>query len=375
MTIAVTGCRKTLPPEFPLELKENSGNMVHANAPFEMFDTAIDYLDGTWRASGARSFAEYVSRHSSHLIVTMANSFRAGERDGTRYTRFIEMIEQYDKPIVVFGLGVQAPTTDVSQLNLHPEAIRMMRVLGDRSTVVGVRGETTAAAFRELAGVTNTFVTGCPSFFSRPQAFEMLARNVDRKGSTSKRIAYSPTKLNSDEELALLYANIRADSYYINVGNPQAHAYYLHVTGQDGGRRGIPPYLKPLLDEEPQLTRARARRYFRSRYKLFRDPREWYAFNEEHVAFTYGTRFHVNMASILSGVPALWLTHDARTEELTSFLHLPAMRVHDAVAFSPDEAQSRTDYTDLLSHVPGLFTRFNEYLALNGLPDIPAPRL
>src|SRR5690606_3989056 len=123
MNIAVTGCRKTLPLEFPLKLRENAGNMIHANAPFEMFPGAVDYADGDWRASGARSFAEYVDEHCSHLIVTMANSFRSGEQDGTRYSRFISMLEQYNKPIVVFGLGIQAPTTDLDRVELHPEAI------------------------------------------------------------------------------------------------------------------------------------------------------------------------------------------------------------------------------------------------------------
>lgn len=374
MTIAVTGCRKALPPEFPLELRENAGNMIHANAPFEMFPDAVDYLDEGWRASGARSFAEYVSKHCSHLVVTMANSFRAGEQDGTRYSRFISMIEQYDKPVVVFGLGIQAPTTDLDQVELHPEAIRMMQVLGEHCTVVGVRGETTAAAFRRFAGVENTFVTGCPSLYSRPQAIEQLARETKPQGK-SRRIAFSPTKLNKQEELDLLYRNIQARSYLIEAGNPKHHAFYQYATGEDPTPRRAPTHLRPFVQSEAGPSRARLARYFSNRYKLFRDPHDWYAFNSEHVSFTYGTRFHVNMASLLSGIPAMWLTHDARTEELTNFLHLPAMRVDDAHALDPKEVQGAVDYTDFLTQAPALFETFNEYLGINGLPQIASPRL
>ncbi|MDQ2624763.1 MAG: polysaccharide pyruvyl transferase family protein [Actinomycetota bacterium] len=374
MNIAVTGCRKTLPLEFPLKLRENAGNMIHANAPFEMFPGAVDYADGDWRASGARSFAEYVDEHCSHLIVTMANSFRSGEQDGTRYSRFISMLEQYNKPIVVFGLGIQAPTTDLDRVELHPEAIRMMQVLGERCVVVGGRGATTAEAFLRFAGVENTFVTGCPSLYSRPEAIEQLARNPHPAGK-ERRIAYSPTKLNKDDELALLYRNIQAGSYLIEAGNPKHERFYDWATGPRDEPQRVPRHLRPLVRSEGGPTRAKLAQFFEDRYRMFRNPYDWYDFNSRNVSFTYGTRFHVNMASLLSGVPAMWLTHDARTEELTDFPHVPSMSVEAAVDLSPEDIRGRVDYTAFFSEVPALFDRFNEYLALNGLPQIAAPRL
>ena len=48
MPIAVTGCATSLPSEFPMEFPENAGNMVHANAPFEMFPNCIHSNDN-WR--------------------------------------------------------------------------------------------------------------------------------------------------------------------------------------------------------------------------------------------------------------------------------------------------------------------------------------
>lgn len=38
--IGVIGCLPELPLEFPVEKPENSGNMIHAQAPLRMFDNA-----------------------------------------------------------------------------------------------------------------------------------------------------------------------------------------------------------------------------------------------------------------------------------------------------------------------------------------------
>jgi hypothetical protein len=369
--IGVTGCRKSLPLEFPLTMPENSGNMVHANAPFEMFANAFDSNDDQWRAFGDKSFAEFVNRRCSHLVVTLANTLRAGEEDGGRYTRFQAMLEKYDKPVVIFGLGIQARTTDLDEITLHPDAIALMRYLGKRCAIVGVRGETTRAVFRRLAGVENTFVTGCPSLFSRPDALERLLRRVE--AGRSGRLAYSGTKLNDATERRILHTAMRHDAFLIEPVNKENHKFFLGVVR--GEAPDPPKHFNRWIDDSPGAGADALAAYFRSNYRLFRDLAPWYGFNEEMVGFTYGTRFHVNMASVLSGVPALWLTHDARTRELVDLLRLPNMPVSDAAEAEPDELRAATDYSGFFAQIPRLFQRFNEYLGLSGLPEIRAPRV
>src|SRR5690606_29226210 len=105
----------------------------------------------------------------------LANTVRLSRRDGpTPKYEFINGIrrslEKISRPnLVIFGLGSQAPTRDLSQLKAPDEVVELMRYLGDRCEVVGVRGEFTKQAFEHFAGVKNTFVTGCPSVFSRPR--------------------------------------------------------------------------------------------------------------------------------------------------------------------------------------------------------------
>src|SRR5690606_10358490 len=158
---------------------------------------------------------------------------------------------------------------------------RMMQALGERCAVVGVRGEMTAAAFRRFAGVENTFITGCPSLYSRPGAIEHLAR-APRPSGKESRIAYSPTKPNKEDERTQLYRNIEARAYLTEAGNRKNRRFAQWAAGEASDPQPVPAHLRPLVRSEGGPTRSRLARYFRNRYRLFRDPHEWYTFNAEN---------------------------------------------------------------------------------------------
>jgi len=361
MTIAVTGCHRELPSTFPLETPENSGNMIHGNAPFEMFDDCFSRHDGRWRITGAKTFQEFVNRHCSHLIVTLANTFRLNTDDGTRFRRLHNSLLAIEKPIVVFGMGVQSISDDLTAATLPAEAVDLMKFLGERCALVGVRGEMTRQAFKHFAGVENTFVTGCPSLFSRPRQVAEVTRTLN--GGTTGQPAYCGTQLRRAEENRMLRRAIRAGAFLVEPVNKHNHRFYVDVT-QNRSEPRVPYFLADY--ESTDELRA----YFASRYRLFRQVEPWYDFTRESVAFTYGTRFHVNMASVLAGKPALWVTHDARTRELAEFLHLPSIPMADAAELEPYDVREYLDYDEFFAHIGGLFDNFNEYLAINGLPEI-----
>ena len=368
MAIAVTGCRRELPSTFPLETAENSGNMIHANAPFEMFDGCFFRYADHWRITGAKSWHEFVNKNCSHLIVTLTNTFRLNSDDGSRFRRFHESLQKIDKPIVVFGMGVQSWDDDLANATLPAEGVELMKFLGERCEAVGVRGEMTQRAFRHFAGVENTFVTGCPSMFSRPQQLVELARNLD--ASAPGQPAFCGTRLHEPDEKQMLHRAIRAGAFLVEPVSKFNHRFYVDVT-QNKTDPEVPYFLRDYVSSTSNGNAVdELRSYFASRYRLFRQLGPWYDFNSESVAFTYGTRFHVNMASVLSGKPALWVTHDSRTRELTEFLHLPSIDLADAVEMDPSDVRARLDYDDFFSHIGGLFDTFNEYLAINGLPEI-----
>jgi hypothetical protein len=121
---------------------------------------------------------------------------------------------------------------------------------------------------------------------------------------------------------------------------------------------------------EFNLTESSLRDLFLKNFKTFRNYEDWLCFNNEYIALTYGTRFHVNMASILSGVPALWITHDDRTREMTKFFNLPAISLLEAQKIRQSDLIQIADYANFKSNLESIFDQFNNYLKAHQLPLI-----
>lgn len=362
------GCLPDMPHDFPMKYPDNAGNMIHGRAPFEMFEDCSFYLYDDFRLSGRTDFTDFVNRDCSHLIVTIANLLEIGDLDGAKYRDFQNYLETIQVPIVIFGLGAQAQTKDLTDTNIAPEAIELMTYLGRRCEVVGVRGPFTKQVFEHFAGVQNTFVTGCPSFFQRPDRFRVLRDNISSR--PKGRPAFSGTVLHDSMESRMLVDAIERETFLVEPVSTFNHQLYLDVS-RGSGEAQIPWYLTSYMEgDAPRLSRPQVEAYYKTYYRLFRSTQAWYKFNEEVVSYTYGTRFHVNMASILSGKPALWITHDSRTEELTQFLHLPSIPLNLASTMSPTELLSGMNYDELFDNLHQLYANFNDYLSIFSLPGL-----
>lgn len=360
--------------------------MIHARAPQRILIDAVEYHTSPWAASGERSFADFVNKHCSHLVLSMTNSIKVNSSATQRYRRLRAMLELYDVPIVIFGLGVRSPVDDLSQASIPQDAIDVLRYMETRCGPIGVRGEFTAKVFRELAGVRNVVVTGCPSFFSEPKSLARLRRNLaEPSGST---YSYAGTRYDRPQELAQLLKAVHGDGYYIETTSAENHR--AHLQAMRGEDIDVPAFLRNSVRPEPNpaprpplLSRLRGRAsapsepngvsmeelrsFYRNRYRLFRNPEDWLQFNREVISYGFGARFHVNMATILSAKPATWITHDTRTQEFCDFLHLPHVTLDDSADMEPEDFRERATYEETFDHVNGLFDNFRGYLDRHGL--------
>lgn len=413
--IAIAGCRPRLPDSFPLSLAENSGNMIHARAPRRIFGrtNTAEYHQDRWGIAGEKDFSDFVNKHCDHLIITMTNSIKVNADFRQNYVRVQRMLEMYDVPITIFGLGVRSPTTDLSQATIPDEAVTLLRYMADRCGPIGVRGEFTKSVFAELAGVTNVQVTGCPSFFSQPGSY--LALREQLRDPQPGTYTYSGTRYERPEERAQFLKIARGNGIYIEPTNKENHRAHLdalrgepiqvprfltdnghlaapspdeRAEGQRGqrglrGLRGLAgrwrsgqsqrsqqsaPSPEAAPDGGSTVTLEQLTDLYRNRYRLFRDPDEWLRFNREVVAFGFGTRFHVNMATILAGKPATWVTHDTRTREFCDFLHLPQVSLEDSAEMEPEDFRAAADFEEFFDHLPALFDNWASYLEAHNLP-------
>lgn len=378
--IGVTGILKSLPITFPLSFAENSGNMIHGDVPFRMFRESYLAIDRSWPGynEGDR-FKDFVNDSCTHVVITCANMFRAndfGPNIRKRYLKLEEMLSGYKKPVILFGLGVQAAEQDLSKVDFPPEAISAMHAISEKAHSVSVRGEFTKSVLAKYTNVDNVFVTGCPSFFSAPESFAQLQANLSQLKSTdSPRFSFSGTHFNKEHEQRLLLKAIQGNGFLIEPQNKDN--YIFHLGSLDNPELvPVPDHFRNLLTgPRPELSRTELVEFFSNRFKMFRDIKPWDEFNREFIDFTFGTRFHVNMSSILSGKPALWLTHDSRTRELAQTLNLPSLEIEEASSMDMREIIEKTDYSALFDNLDTMFGKFNDFLRHSDLPTVALPRV
>lgn len=376
--IGVSGIRTHLPPEFPSSLNENSGNIVHGTAPQKLFGNTITSLDPTWRRfDSSGSFRNFVADHCSHIIITCANLFRVGdfsESSRERYKHFERSLKGYTKPLIIFGLGAQAPTgTKVDRSKLPPEAIQCLNTALEVSTAISVRGEFTRSVVESAVGSLEdkVFTTGCPSFYTNPRGLNTLRNSLQEKGRSISTAAVNVTDYRRAEDIALVRAAVENGHFIVE---PQSRILY--NLKRSAHRQD--PFPETSKWENLQFlanaySRESLQQYFTSKLKFFRHIDPWLDFNRSYVDFTLGTRFHVNMASALSGVPTVWLTHDARTSELVDALHLPSAPLKAVRKKSIDQLFEEADFDAFISAVPRKFADFNTFLSVAGLPAVDSP--
>ena len=100
-----------------------------------------------------------------------------------------------------------------------------------------------------------------------------------------------------------------------------------------------------LLELTPTLMPdEKVRQWFERHTHLFFDLESWVR-HDRRYDFSFGMRFHGNVAAILAGVQSLFLTFDSRTKEMTDYFSLPSI---SAESFSMDapliEHAQQTDY-------------------------------
>lgn len=342
----------------------NSGNLIYQYGVYR----ALMREDTQFVSSffGREQFTdEQIDRINAEfecVILPMANSFRL--KSGIKkYTAFMKRMKI---PCIVLGIGLQAP--DASKIEdgfpFDDKARDFVRAALDHSALIGLRGENTARYLRHLGFAEDRHFTviGCPSMFAfggelpRPRVADL---------NVSSRI--SVNGLPGDDKPRNLWLRdvLRAydDHYYVfqQVGELNMIHYGTPIyTTSRAGRDGNGFYPRTGLHPDVKAGRALG----------FVSARDWYRFMAG-VTFSFGERIHGNLAAVLSGTPALVLTTDTRTEELSEYFEVP----HIPAADIQSGTDLRTLYEKCDFDAPrrGHMARFQHYvdfLNANSLPHI-----
>jgi Polysaccharide pyruvyl transferase len=341
----------------------NFGNILIGNAVRTLL-TKYDILTPPEIGSSAEA-----NERCSQIVIPAANwlwkNFDFGD--------IADFIERTNLPVTIIGLGAQ--TNDRSTIStIHPNTMRLVRLIADRSASLGVRGFYTAEVLA-ANGIHNVEVIGCPSLFTN----RCPTVKVDTSGLTdaqnlsinfSRQViehSFNPALMQSIENTVLRYA-LKRDAVF--VAQDEVCELGLGV-GESVDTKALTRYFS---ESDPKAVVE----FFKSNTRHFLDYDSWAAYMRTR-QLSIGTRFHGNLVALVNGVPALMIIHDSRTMELCTVLGIPHFHLNELPSTISEDAilddKIRSMSFGLFeSSYAALYQRFVRFLSRNGLDhNLPAP--
>lgn len=334
---------------------QNSGNLIFMAAAHKILSApGVEVTPDRLHVAPGR--ADEINERFDAYVIPLANAFRQSFEP--HLVRLTQLVERLRIPVVVLGVGAQS-TLDFRRARLAPierSVRRFVSAVLDRGPSIGVRGELTAEYLRSL-GYRDVDVIGCPSMFlwGRDLKVEKRRPVLDRDARVAITISPYVRRMGDITTTALArYPNL----VYVAQDLP---SLALLVMGESRRDATIQSAL-PVHTSHPLFREDRVRYYL--------DPWRWID-DLRAVDFTFGTRIHGSIASLLAGTPAFVLGHDSRTLELARYHaipHRPIAKVPGTV--DPAELYAEADFGALNEGHGARYDTFTAYLARHGLETI-----
>ncbi|MEI2816247.1 MAG: polysaccharide pyruvyl transferase family protein [Microthrixaceae bacterium] len=207
-------------------------------------------------------------------------------------------IERCDRPVVVVGLGAQAASSG-DDVSLTPGTVAYLRALSERTEVLGVRGEFSAATLARI-GVSNTLVMGCPSNFIAPNATlgsDLEPRYAAAVGRVTVAAGSTLRHLKSVERQLYRWM-ARSGGLWFPQSGPALELWPGWGGWSDTAYRKVRDYVTPLAQRP--LRRGEFDDVVSRRLRVLLDVPAW--MNELRTCdAAFGTRFHGNMLAFPGG--------------------------------------------------------------------------
>ena len=262
-------------------------------------------------------------------------------RENAEYTYLENIIDRYNIPFVPISIGLQCNYYK-KDFKFAESTIRLLKKLEERA-VLGVRGEYTADILNKY-GIKNIAVIGCPSmyYWNNPNLIVEKPSIENFNCSANFKTFYG--KLSANEKHFLSYC-AHKDMQFVE---QTAWEFSRSIANDDNYFK----FINEWIDRRKVLPC---------------DYTEW-CNALKGINFSWGGRFHGNVIALWNSIPALFLTVDSRTKELTDFFRLPAIDLNSFNAEKPiGYYYDKADYSKFNKYYPALFKNFIEFANNNGL--------
>jgi len=336
----------------------NAGNLVFLQAAWMILDApGVELTPDRLRVSAG--LADEINERYDAYVIPLANAFRPSfEPILIRMTRLIERLRI---PVVILGVGAQATLAyETERLRaMEPSVRAFVGAVLDRAPSIGVRGELTLDYLTGL-GFRDVEVVGCPSMF-------LWGRDL--------RVEKRVERLEADAKIAL---NV---SPYVKAMGPIVRSTVARYPNLAYIPQDLPTLQLLLWGESEQAaatvsdipTHSSHPLFQENRVRFYVEPWPWIA-DLRTFDFSFGTRIHGNIASLLAGTPAYVFAHDSRTLELVRYFNIPHRPMVDVPPdVDPADLYEEADYGPLVAGHAARFEVFTAFLERHGLAHVFVP--
>ena len=295
------------------------------------------------------------------LILPFANAFRISFIEDLK--KVTDVVKKLKIPCIVVGVGAQARIGKRLENKELAEVVQaFMKAVLEKSAIVGLRGEFTADYLRQLGfrEEKDFTVIGCPSMYLYGK--DLPRRDVqeltpDSSVSTNAKISLSQ-KFHD-----FMYRSREAipNYHYVPQVIEEIRRMYVNCPYREGFVKKIPKHF-PAAYDDPLYRQGKG--------ISFVNVPSWLEYLSKK-DFSFGSRIHGNIASILSGTPCYIIVSDLRIKELADYHHIPYMLEKDLKGnTSIFDLHSRADFSAIYQGHEKRFFHYLEFLSMNGLETI-----
>lgn len=337
----------------------NVGNLVYAYSIYRGLMTEPDIELVPTRYNVLRLDVDKINDEFDSFVIPLADFIR---RDRVvEIKNMTKIINKLKIPCTVIGVGVRGPYNYEKKGIYFEEddvAYDFFKAVLNKSAMIGVRGEITGDYLKKLGFIPEKDYTviGCPSFYTYGDSLKLKSNSL----SKNSKMAYNNTVMagNKVQEFLQKASERFQDSYYYPQKVEELKTLYLGMKYRFKRKTsGYPNMIDSSVYKKDKV-------HFHTHYCSWKND-----LNERD--FSIGPRLHGNVMAILSGIPALWITHDARMRELVDYHKLPSVHT-SKIDENTDilELFAKADYKSFLEGHRERFMHYVNFLNKNGISHI-----
>ena len=294
------------------------------------------------------------------IVIAGANWINAFDD----YGWLADRLEKTSLPVVLVGVGAQSSLA-MEIPKVTPGTMRLLYLVKDRSASIAARGAFSCDVLARL-GITNSVPTGCPSLLLAGRdgpsiivpenlSFETTCIHATRHGTRPTRpFEESLYRLAFRKKMDIVLQSETPDIYYVLGKGP---------AGEETKFAEI--LMKSYGSDDIGAIAA----YLRQCGRVFTNFEGWVDYMKTK-KFSFGTRIHGTIASLISGTAATLIVHDSRTLEMAKAMSIPYVSQSEAASIEEIDTQGlllNEDILQLSSNYHKYFAKFESYFKENKL--------